>query len=447
MAGKDDRSEGGGCYVPSLGAKHLPVLNRYIVAIGLSPAHRLLMRSSTGQHFVALDHIRALAAFLVVCWHFTHSLNGFPVPFGTAPELAFFDEGHVGVSLFMTLSGYLFAKLLDGKEISLLPFLWNRFLRLMPLLALVLLIVGLQFHFQGGDATLFLRGVSAGLVLPVLPNGGWSITAELHFYLILPILLLLLRKKPQGLLMLVGVAISIRVALYLSGADVQFLAYRTIIGRFDQFVFGMLLFHHRGLVSNGFATFVALLFAISYAAFDLAGGYYNLPQEAKFVWIVLPTWEAACLGALIAWYDGHALRVPFLAWPMQKAGEYSYSIYLLHFFFYEQAARVVHTYIMPISSIYLALPWAMIFFVLMAFLGHFSFRYIERPMLAFRRSYVLTDQRDQGRACSGPAAKIGASAVPAALSPPENLGFKLAALPSPAPRSDFHPNRTLSVQL
>jgi peptidoglycan/LPS O-acetylase OafA/YrhL len=91
------------------------------------------MRSSSGQHFVALDHLRALAAFLVFAWHFLHSTNGVPVPFEGAPSIfpfAIFDEGHTGVALFMVLSGYLFAKLLEGKEIYYGAFFWNRFIRL-----------------------------------------------------------------------------------------------------------------------------------------------------------------------------------------------------------------------------------------------------------------------------------------------------------------------------
>jgi hypothetical protein len=59
------------------------------------------MRSSTGQHFVGLDHVRALAAFMVVVWHFSHRFTGVPVPFNQAPLLGFLDEGHVGVALFM----------------------------------------------------------------------------------------------------------------------------------------------------------------------------------------------------------------------------------------------------------------------------------------------------------------------------------------------------------
>ena len=60
------------------------------------------MRSSSGEHFIALDHIRALAALMVFTWHFTHGSTGFPVTFDYSPSLfplSFLDEGHTGVAL------------------------------------------------------------------------------------------------------------------------------------------------------------------------------------------------------------------------------------------------------------------------------------------------------------------------------------------------------------
>jgi|GEM_PF-4028732 len=99
------------------------------------------MKATSGEHYVALDHVRAIAAMLVFVWHFLHGLHGSPVPFEGTPvwgPLVLFDEGHVGVALFMTLSGYLFAKLLDGKRVVYHLFFWNRALRLMPLLLFLL---------------------------------------------------------------------------------------------------------------------------------------------------------------------------------------------------------------------------------------------------------------------------------------------------------------------
>jgi peptidoglycan/LPS O-acetylase OafA/YrhL len=49
----------------------------------------------------------------------------------------------------MTLSGYLFAKLLDGKEVNYRNFFWNRAVRLLPLLAVVVVLAVLDKHLAG----------------------------------------------------------------------------------------------------------------------------------------------------------------------------------------------------------------------------------------------------------------------------------------------------------
>ena len=65
-------------------------------------------------------------------------------------------------------------------------------------------------------------------------------------------------------------------------------------------------------------------------------------------------------------------------------------LYLLHFFVVFHAARFVHERVMDISNFYLAVPWAMLGFVLMLPIGYLSFRFIERPFLRHRKRYVET---------------------------------------------------------
>lgn len=171
------------------------------------------MKSSSGAHFIALDHVRALAAFMVVAWHF---LSVTKVDYSFAPAifpLALFDEGHTGVSLFMCLSGYLFAKLLNGKNINYQAFIWNRVIRLLPLLSLVVLIVGLQKVWAGEDLQRYALSILKGLLAPTLPNGGWSITVEFHFYLILPALLWIFRRHGALALSVILAAIMLRFCL------------------------------------------------------------------------------------------------------------------------------------------------------------------------------------------------------------------------------------------
>src|SRR5690606_25661897 len=203
--------------------------------------------SSGGEHYIALDHVRALAAFFVFAWHFLHGADGQPVPFDGAPALfplALLDEGHTGVALFMTLSGYLFAKLLDGKKIDYAAFLRNRLWRLLPLLLLVLAIrVGVDVATGREGFIAYLETIAKGIVLPTLPNGGWSITVELHFYLLLPVFLWLARRSRWWLPTLVFAAIAVRAALYAQIGELQSLSYWTLVGRVDQFTLGIFAFH------------------------------------------------------------------------------------------------------------------------------------------------------------------------------------------------------------
>jgi peptidoglycan/LPS O-acetylase OafA/YrhL len=356
------------------------------------------MRSSTGVHFVALDHVRAVAAFMVFAWHFTHGSNGYPVPFNALPAvfpLVVLDEGHTGVALFMTLSGYLFAKLLDGKAVAYGAFLWNRALRLLPLLLLVILIVGARRWVSGETLLPYARSVIAGVVRPTLPNGGWSITVEFHFYLILPLFLWLVRRSVWLPLAIVAAAIFLRVWLFLERGEVQSLAYLTIVGRIDQFVLGMLAFHYRALLTRRHLSAVIALGALTafYWWFDAQGGFYQLgggyPSRSA-LWIVMPTIEGLCYACAIGWYEtsfvpGHSRLSRFVG----KIGEYSYSMYLLHFFVVFDAAKFVHTYLMDQSNFYVACAWAAVCFIALLPVCHLSFRYVEMPFLRLRRPYIL----------------------------------------------------------
>src|SRR5258706_4360967 len=125
------------------------------------------MRSSSGAHFIALDHVRAVAIFMVFAWHFTHARNGYPVPFDYVPALfpfAVLDEGHTGVALFMALSGYLLAKLLDGESIDYRRLILELAPRPFPLLSVGLLIFGLTKLAHGERLFVYVFTILAGVI-------------------------------------------------------------------------------------------------------------------------------------------------------------------------------------------------------------------------------------------------------------------------------------------
>lgn len=355
------------------------------------------MRSSSGEHYLALDHIRALAALLVFTWHFTHASTGFPVTFDYSPflfPLSLLDEGHTGVALFMTLSGYLFAKLLHGKTINYKAFLWNRAIRLLPLLAVVLLANGAYLVVRGKTTLVdYANTIAEGVIFPSLPNGGWSITVEFHYYLILPLFLYMVRKSKWLPVSIILSSIIVRTLVHVKAGEVQSLAYWTIIGRIDQFALGMLAFQLRSYATkrHGFVAFYLTSFLLFYWYFDAQGGFMAAPSypSPSRLWIILPTVEGLSYAVGIAWYDtsfspsngGFSRYVGY-------AGAYSYSIYLLHYNVVFRAARFINDHIMDLSNFYLACAWSAVCFLAMIPIGYLSFRFIELPFLKHRKRYV-----------------------------------------------------------
>lgn len=353
------------------------------------------MKSSTGQYYIGLDHLRALAAFMVFAWHFIHTA----IPYTYTPAvfpLSLFNEGHTGVALFMTLSGYLFAKLLDGKRIRYGAFLWNRFLRLAPLLLFVLALNGIKYYYKGASPLLICQHYLTGLIMPILPNGGWSITVEFHFYLLLPLLLYLSRTSKYSLSLVVCCAILIRLIIFQEKGGIQELAYWTIIGRIDQFLLGMIAFQMRSRISGHHLLALGGLtaFSLFYWYFDRSGGFYNSPSypSNRSIWVYFPTLEGLIYGLLIAWYDNsfsHSQnRISRFA---ALIGTYSYSIYLLHFFFTGIFFRFLHRHVMPITGFYEALCFSLVGFLLMVPIGYLSFRLIESPFLKLRTRYLIDE--------------------------------------------------------
>ena len=85
---------------------------------------------------------------------------------------------------------------------------------LMELLLVVVMIVGIQQFMGGGDMYAYVLTIASGVAFPYLPNGGWSLTVEFHYYLILPLILWMLRTSNLLPVSLIIVAIALRCIIY-----------------------------------------------------------------------------------------------------------------------------------------------------------------------------------------------------------------------------------------
>lgn len=171
----------------------------------------------------SLDGFRGLSILLVLWHHITITrLNILP------PYLAWTSElGAVGVDVFFVISGFLITLLLIREErrngtVSIKSFYLRRFFRIVPAYLAYVLVVGSVLSFTTARLTgtewarVLTYTVSIGRLPAWYVGHFWSLSVEEHFYLVWPLLFVLLPKR-RLLWATVGyslIAILIRFCFY-----------------------------------------------------------------------------------------------------------------------------------------------------------------------------------------------------------------------------------------
>ncbi|MFJ8588201.1 acyltransferase family protein [Streptomyces sp. NPDC093595] len=308
------------------------------------------MRSSDDRVYLApVDHLRAVAAVLVVLYHgcqlLTARIEGRPrfVPatdwlYSSNPAATLVFEGHTGVALFMVLSGFVLTVGAHGRPVRYGRFLTNRLLRIYPLY-LVVAVLGMATHVSLPGFADLLRVLT--FTTPGLPYGGvfWTLGVEMQFYLLFPLLLRLLTERgPAALLRLLAAVSLLRALVWLSspapGPHTAAL-YLGLAGRIDQFLLGMLaawvyVRHRERLRAARWAAPAALCLALAALwTFNQLHGFVS-DSPLKLVWSGT---EGAVWALVVAAYAaagprGTGGRVS--RW-LARLGEVSFSLYLTHF--------------------------------------------------------------------------------------------------------------------
>lgn len=180
------------------------------------------------EHRADIDGLRAFAIIPVLLFH-----SGFQV----------FSGGYVGVDVFFTISGFLITSILlkniDNKKFSYIEFFKRRIRRLMPMAILIYLFVLSLFifiypvdYFKDVTAAIFSSLLFFSNIYFWKEGGGyfgrnvetnpllhtWSLSVEEQFYLIFPLLLIILfwmtRNATQKIvLILIVIAFSLSLAV------------------------------------------------------------------------------------------------------------------------------------------------------------------------------------------------------------------------------------------
>lgn len=295
-----------------------------------------------------IEGLRAVAVLLVVACH-----AGVP----------WLQGGYIGVDVFFVISGYLITRLMHAEyvqqgRLDLLLFYGRRVRRLMPAFTLMMVVVlaGVRLLYSPFEQpAMFESAFSAVLYFSNLhfawgatdywgPNAKldpllhtWSLGVEEQFYLVWPLLLILLmflqrRARPA---LVWGAAAALMVfslgrAVLLTHTH-QPLAFFMLTSRMWEFGVGAILAiteAKRAGILNAPAWLPRLLSISGLSAILLASFFYTGTTPFPGFAAILPVLGTVALIAGSS-FSGRSLRLLAVA-PMQRIGRLSYGWYLWH---------------------------------------------------------------------------------------------------------------------
>ena len=295
------------------------------------------------QHYPALDGLRGVAILLVVFLHNFGFMN-------------YFFFGWLGVDLFFVLSGFLITEILlrtVGKPGFLKNFYARRMLRIFPLFYLTLVIcllllpsiksLNLQANYYTGNQLWLWTYLQNWLYVFKEPYGDklllhtWSLAVEEQFYLLWPLLILIIRRPKHLLWVMMSILILVGIARYIIWSyKVEDLAYSSLytFTRIDGLCIGsmvaLLQKINPGFLKRNTVFIVLLMAAINF-------GFYFINNRQGFTLPYLAfvgyTTFAVLFGILI--YEavtGESKIIRFLLdnRPLKFFGRISYGLYVYH---------------------------------------------------------------------------------------------------------------------
>jgi len=360
------------------------------------------MRSNNLQYVPRLDHLRFAAAAIVFVFHWYHHFFGHWQQGEAIRGVALVVDGYTGVSLFFVLSGYLFMSIAmaSGGQIDYGSFIRNRALRIFPLFTFIFMVaLSLARDKFEPQHLFYFFATNLGLTAPTsghfITGAAWTISVEFCFYLVFPFIArFAIEQGPRYLLQLVVLLMVFKVAGYAVSERSNLMFYSTLLGRFDQFLLGMLAAQVFGAaVARRQVPSWVLLAAVAtvLVLLEIQGRWASFlsPLPKNRAWIVWPTIEAVAWGFVVVAYLGWRRQLPQrLNQLFERGGEISFSFYLWHAVIIFLVERLVG---LPSLSGVRLLDVGLVFALtagLTYWISYLSYITIEQPFLRLRKRYT-----------------------------------------------------------
>jgi len=380
-------------------------------------------RSIASNRNTGIDLLRGLSILFVVLLHINiHFSIGDSFIRDWLPRKLYsvlFWSGYNGVVVFFTLSGYLITlsaikKWGSLEKVNARFFYLLRAARILPLLCLVLIVLSVLHLLNVPGFTLNLDKLSLGQAvwstltfqmnllqiqvgyLPANWDVLWSISIEESFYLVFPLLCLLVRNEKQfvALLMIFFVVSPwARVGLFPANelGDRNHLAY------IDSIAIGCIvaLLSVR-LVIERWVKVLALTIGATLLVFSFAykSTIYKLGLTANGLNITI---LSCATGFVLLWLHNRTsmnTKKSRYSWAyncLANCGRYSYEIYLTHMFIIILAATIFKSFNFNDQQL---IPVILMTVLLCYWLGSVLFRFFSEPLnQAIRRHFKLSKSR------------------------------------------------------
>lgn len=340
------------------------------------------------KRFGNLDGLRFIC-ILMVLWH--HA------PFSSLELPQFFTRGFLGVDFFFVLSGFLITTLLlreagENGRFSMRNFYLRRILRILPVYFFVITCVSAYYVLVSGQDNLaplvpYYYLFLSNFLVEHIPTLGitWSLSVEEQYYVLWPLLLMILPRRLLVPTCLILVFVNVACAMGVFGLEP--VAYRELLIRLPNATYAPILlgslaaiFLHRQesfnffyrLVGYRYASlcgFLVLILFLNYGPMNVLG-LPNLFIHLTMTFILM----------------GLVVREDTPLTPMLtnsfvvRAGAVSYGIYLYHLIVLDVVNRTA-------QSIGGLSHWAVFFtYSILSFLvAEVSFRTLEAYFTRFRR--------------------------------------------------------------
>lgn len=353
-------------------------------------------------YLATLDGWRAVAVSLVIGTHSVRMIEAGGLP-GSGAVASLFKHAGYGVDMFFALSGFLITTLLlmekqKSGTVLLRAFYVRRFFRIIPPIAVYLLVVLMLIPtvtlLEITHSLLFVRNYTSG---SWYTGHFWSLSIEEHFYAVVPLLILLLRRKALMIASLTLIALCVVIRWYeftYLSSSLQLPQFRTE-NRVDALLWGSVIAQlvHRPVWHDRFTRWltpmvVVALVIVAAVALSL---FESTPIRRTITAFVLPLVivstvlrPASALGRVLEWT------------PVRYVGRLSYSLYIWQMMFF-----VLEETRLGIAQEF---PLALILTTMLAWL---SYNVVEKPCirlghhLSRRLSMHATMDRSTNAAVAG----------------------------------------------